>query len=119
MATVVTIDSVTTADAVPTAVPHRISNIAGKNTATVVFRVNGSGAVRAWFARLGGSGPNTGTRVGGEGAVCGMAVCGVDKPLARTLNVAISEPVTYPETGGGADGSRTLNVYGYTDDGGA
>lgn len=116
--TTVTINSVTTADAAPTAAPHKISNRSGKSTATVRFVVNGTGAVRAWFARLGGVGPSTGVKVGGEGAVCGLAKCGVDKLLARPLGVEIVEAVTYGEASPNADGGYTVNVYAYTDDGG-
>lgn len=117
MATTVTIDSVTTADAVPTAVPHRISNKTGKSTATVTFTTNGSGKIRAWMIRVGGAGLTSGLRAGGGGVVCGVTRCGSERSLALALATPVTEDVTYAEAAPNADGTYSVNVYGATDDG--
>lgn len=117
MATTVTLNSVTTGDAGPTAAPHRISNKSTKDTATVRFQVGGSGAVRAWRIRVGGSGLLSGIKVGGEGLICGESRCGTGKALARPLATEITETVTYAEATPNADGTYATNVYAATGDG--
>ena len=130
----VVINSVTTADAVPTSTPHKISNQTGKQTATVRFTPNYSGTlypqdelfpdanllpgepnIRAYRFRDGGSDHTTGTLVSEKGKICGTDVlCGTGQ-LVDTYtapdDVQILEDITYAETGGGADGARTINVY--------
>jgi hypothetical protein len=113
--TSVSIDSVTTEDAAPTAAPHRISNRPSRDTAAVRFTVGGSGSVRAWLARIGGVGLTTGKRVGGQGVICGVTRCGEAAPLARPLG-QIAEDVTYAEAAD-VDGAYTVNVYAATGDG--
>lgn len=112
MATTVTLDSVTTADAAPTAAPHRISNKASKNRVTVAFTVAGTGFIRAWLVRFG----PTHLKVGGQGMVCGVARCGAARSLARSLG-AVSDDVDYPELPSSADGSYAVDVRAATDDG--
>lgn len=126
MATTVTLNSVTTADAVPTTAPHKISNQSGKSTAVVNFTVGGSGAIRAWLARIASTSLTNGTEVGAEGMLCGIARCNqtpsgggyrTSKSLARPLATAVSENVTYSEASPRADGTYVVNLYAYTDDG--
>lgn len=117
MTTVVTIESVTTGDAAPADAPHRISNKASKDTATVHFSANGAGAVRAWLIRVGGAGLLSGERAGGQGVICGVTRCGEAGPLARPLTSAITEDVTYAEASPEPDGSYPVNVYAATDEG--
>jgi hypothetical protein len=117
VATAVTINSVTTGDAVPTTAPHRISAKATKDSATVRFQVAGSGVVRAWRIRIGGTGLLSGLKAGGEGLICGESRCGEGKSLARPLGTEITEAVTYSEATPNADGSYSTKVYAATGDG--
>jgi hypothetical protein len=116
MPTSVSLDAITTADAAPTAAPHRISDKPGKDAVVVEFTVAGSGAVRAWATKLGGGGLTSGERVGGEGVICGLTRCGEAAPLARPLG-PIVESLTYADVAPNADGEYTVNVYAATDDG--
>jgi hypothetical protein len=120
VATTVTIDSVTTADAAPTTAPHKISNKATKDTATLKFTPtqSGGGAVKAYMVREGGATPYTGTLLGRKGLVCSDSeTCSDTDPNKRCTEATtasgaqITEPITYSETGGPADGPQTVNVY--------
>lgn len=108
------LDSVTTGDAHPTAAPHRISAHAGKNTASVKFTP--SGIVRAWRLTLDG-GRLAGRVLAKAGAVCGMERCGDGcEPLAVTGQITGS--VTHASTGPAADGDHTVDVNAITDEDG-
>jgi hypothetical protein len=137
MATTVTIDSVTTGDVAPTAAPHKISNKATKDTATVKFTPTHNGVyfaapelvtpwtpgvaskMLAYMVREGGASVYTGTLVGRKGLVCSES-----EPCSSTLactdwespsGTQLTEDITYSETGGPADGGQTINVYVCTD----
>lgn len=112
MATVVTLTSVTTGDDAPTTAPHRVSNKATKNRATITFSVAGTGSTRAWSIRFGA----TNKKVGGQGMVCGEDRCGIARTLARALG-AITDDVDYSELPSSADGGYTVKARAYTDDG--
>lgn len=115
-----TIDSVTTEDAVPTVAPHRISALAGKNTATVAFTpTTAAGPVRAWRVTV-GTNRKVGRLAGNLGCVCGLDRCGAPRvmPLAAASGVQRSEVITFVEASdGGADGARTVNVDALSDAG--
>lgn len=120
MATTVTIDSVTTGDAVPTAAPHKISNKATKDTATLKFTPvqSGGGAVKAYMVREGHITPYTGTLLGRRGLVCSDSETCSDTDADKRCTEAttpsgaqITETITYAETGAPADGAQTVNVY--------
>jgi hypothetical protein len=120
VSTTVTIDSVTTGDAAPTTAPHRISNKATKDTATLKFTPtqSGGGAVKAYMVREGGATPYTGTLLGRRGLVCSDSeTCSDTDPNKRCTEATtasgaqITETITYAETGGPADGAQTVNVY--------
>jgi hypothetical protein len=113
MATVVTLGAITTADAAPTTAPHKISNKATKDAVSIPFTVAGSGAVRAWSVRFGA----TSIKLAGQGMVCGEARCGIAQALARALGATITATDTYGQLPSSADGSYTVNVRAYSDDG--
>lgn len=137
MPTAVAIDSVTTADAAPAVAPHRISNKATKDTATVAFTPTHDGAyypkaelvppwtpgvaavMLAYMVREGGISPYTGTLLGRKGLVCSeLEPCSDSLPCTDWTSPSgtqLTEPVTYAETGGPADGAQTVNVYVCTD----
>lgn len=137
MATVVTIDSVTTADAVPATAPHRISNKAGKDTATLAVTPTHDGVhypgptlippytpgahepIIAVRICDGGTDPYSGKLVGRKGLVCSES-----EPCSEALactdwesasGAAIAEDVTYAEEAPQSDGTRTINVWVCTD----
>lgn len=116
----VVVNSVTTGDAVPAVAPHRISALAGKNTATVAFTpTTAGGPVRAWRVTVGGN-RKTGRLAGNLGCVCGLDRCGAPRvmPLAAASGVQRTEVITYVEANdGGADGARTVNVDAMSDAG--
>jgi hypothetical protein len=114
--TVSTIDSVTTADATPTTAPNKISNIATKNRAVLRFTptTGDSSTIRAWRATFNGN-RKLGTVVGKQGVVCGLDRLDGRPPLSRTQGVQITENIDYPETGGVADGSYTVEVAALSD----
>lgn len=113
MATVVTIDSVTTDDAAPTAAPHRISNKSGRNTVTVKFSpVPASGQVRYWSVRLGGISRKTGTLLRSLGGVCGISVCGPDtRALLLPFGAQVTVAEAYAQLPSSADGDYAVNIY--------
>jgi hypothetical protein len=135
--TTVAIDSVITADAAPAVAPHRISNKATKDTATVKFTPTHDGAyypknelippwtpgvagvMLAYVVRDGGNSPYTGTVVGRRGLVCDeLEPCSEALPCSdweSPSGTQLVEDVTYTETGGPADGPQTVNVYVCTD----
>jgi hypothetical protein len=138
VATTITIDSVTTTDAAPTTAPHKISNKATKDTATLRFTPTHDGVylakpelvppwtpgvaavMLAYMVREGGSTPYTGTVVGRKGLVCSESEPCSDSTLACTdwtspSGTQLTEGITYGETGGPADGAQTINVYVCTD----
>lgn len=114
--TVTTINSVTTADAVPTVAPHRISNIATKNQAVLKFVMSTADAspIRAWRATFNGN-RKLGTVVGKRGVVCGLDILDgrpslrIDLPMSG-VSGEITENIDYPETGGVADGTYAVEV---------
>lgn len=112
------IDSVTTGDAVPTTVPHKISQQGTKNRATVVFHVTQTGPtsrILAYRVTFTGN-RRTGTNVGSKGIVCGIARCGVAP--TRPLNIAVqslSEDVDYSELPSSADGGYEVDLAVYGD----
>lgn len=137
MTFVVSIDSVTTEDAVPVVAPHRISNKPGADVALVAFTptddadlypsdyllpsddllpdtLAGAGTVGFWSLRLGGSSRKTGHFLSGKGMMCGLSFCGLMGPLKADANVQYEEDITYPETGGPADGDYTVNAYAFS-----
>lgn len=111
----VTLNSVTTADADPTNLPHRISDKPTKDTATVNFSVGGF--LRAWRLVFDGN-RKTGKRLGSLGAVCGIDRCGGPgvMPLAAT-DLDVVEDATYDETGGPPDGNYPVGIHAAADDG--
>lgn len=115
--TPVSLDEVTTGDAVPGAAPHRISDKATKNVATVKFTPTG-GTIRAWRITVGGN-RKTGRLAGKRGLVTGLDVCGPQSfSLALPSGTQITEDVTFTEANdGGADGARSVAVNAM-DDGG-
>lgn len=113
MATVVTLGAISTGDAGPTAAPFKVSDKAAKDTVTIPFTVAGSGSVRAWSVRFGA----TNKKLAGQGMVCGEARCGISRSLARALGATITATDTYGELPSSADGSYTVNVRAYSDDG--
>ena len=110
-----TLDSVTTSDAVPAAAPYRISAKPGKSIATVKFTPTGavpSSPVRAW--RLTIDSGRLGRAVAKAGAVCGMERCGDGcGPLARLGQVTALIP--YPRTQPAADGDHTIEINAMTE----
>lgn len=116
----VTVDSVTTADAATTVAPHKISDKAGKNQATVKFTPTAaSGTIGAWRVTVGGN-RKTGRVAGNLGAVCGLDFCGAPgvMPLAAASGVQRTEVITFVEADdGGADGARTVSVNALSDAG--
>lgn len=114
MAISVTIDSVTTADAVPTSTPNKISNKATKTTATFKFTPTATSPILAWRARIKPTNRNTGALAGRRGMVCGTGDrCGT--PEAMSLSSAsakqITETATYTEAGGLGDGEYEVKVW--------
>jgi hypothetical protein len=103
--------SVSTPDAAPLTAPYRISNKAGHDAATVTIAVSGAGPVYAYKIKRGGSAIINGADVASLGAVCGLAVCGVDGPAAVTPRDFI-EHITDADLGG-ADGDYPMHVYVY------
>jgi hypothetical protein len=102
--------SVSTPDASPTAAPFRFSHKAGHDRATVTIVVSGTGPVYAYKVKRGGSAIINGVSVASLGAVCGLAVCGVDGPAAVTPRTFI---VDIASAAFGADGDYPMNVYVY------
>jgi hypothetical protein len=113
----VTIDEIATADAAPSAAPHKISAHAGKSTATVKFTPSGgSGQVRAWRVTAQGN-RKTGRNLGSLGVVCGIDRVGHGRLLGCERGVQRSEQVTYTEMGGLADGDYDVEVTVWADSG--
>ena len=108
----VTIDSIVTADANPSASPYKVSNISGHNQATVTFTVSGTGPIQAYKMRQGGSNVTAGAELATLGMVCGMARMG-EKSVAMTTPKQFIEPILTTELGGGADGAYPINLYVY------
>lgn len=105
-----TIDSVTTHDGAPTTAPHKISNQSGKDSADVLFTPGRT--IVAYEIRNGGSTINTGTLVEKAGRlVCGRFKCGARRLSSFSSSAQQAVNITYAESGGGADGSRTINVW--------
>lgn len=137
MPTAVSGIAVTTADAVPAVAPHRISNKASKDSAGFVFTPTHDGAyypkaelippwtpgvaaaIIAIIIRDGGTTPYTGTLVGRKGLVCSeLEPCSEALPcsdFSSPSGTQLSEDVTYAETGGPADSTRTVNIWVCTD----
>lgn len=116
MATTITIDSVTTGDVAPTTAPHRISNQAGKNTATVKFTpsTSDSSVLRYWRVNFAGGGTRlTGTLLKCLGVMCGVSRCGApgSRPLALPSGTQVTVAETYPQLPSSADG--TYHVYAW------
>lgn len=113
--TAVALDSVTTGDAAPTTAPHRISAVAGKNTATVRFTPTTTDGlpIRAWRVVLNSSARNGGRLVGNRGVVCGLDRCGAPGAmlLAAAPGVQRTEVITYAEAAGLADGDYNVAVF--------
>lgn len=114
----VRVDSVTTADAVPTSAPHKISSKAGKSSATVAFTVINT-RISAYMIRMGGSTAYTGTLLVRKGFVCSDGdPCSDTDPDKVCTDIdfpkdsQVTETITYAETGGPADGDQTINVWG-------
>jgi hypothetical protein len=117
VAIAVNIDSVTTADAATTTAPHKISDKAGKNSASVKFTVTAAGPIRAWRMRLAPTNRNTGVLLGKRGMVCGSGDrCGeaTARSLVMESGTQVTEDVTYPEAvakGAKADGAYEVKAY--------
>lgn len=101
--------------------PYKISQKATKDTATIYFDGSVGVTLRWWMLRRGGTSAFSGTRMREQGAMCGVTRCGVTRPL----NIAPTAPtpfrakqtitVTFAQVNdGGADGPRTLKLYGAT-----
>lgn len=136
MPTTVTIDQVTTGDAAPVVAPHRISNKATKDTASVTFTPTHDGvlypsdvlipgddlilgaAQKILAVRVtdgGGISPYTGTLVGRKGLLATDQIA-CSESLACTdwespSGTQLSEDVTYAETGAPADGPQAIYVW--------
>jgi hypothetical protein len=114
----VTIDSITTGDAVPSTTPHKISQQTGKDSAAVKFTP--STTVAAYELRIGGVDQSTGTLIERAGRLqVGRFKCGAGKTVSsKTFKGQQTVAITYSESGGGADGTRTINVWEHPPDGG-
>jgi hypothetical protein len=108
--------SVTTTDAAPTTAPHKISQKATKNRATVVFTPHASLTVYSYVICVGGSDAGTGEMVGRKGAIPAATL----KPSADVIpsswsqaaTTQISEYVDYAELSD-ADGTYQTNIYSW------
>lgn len=136
MTTTATI-AVTTADAAPAAAPHRISNKAGKDSAALSitpthdgvympgdtlippFTPGSAAPIIALRIMEGGTTPYTGTLVGRKGLVCDeLEPCSESlacSDFSSASGAAITEDVTYAETGAPADSTQTINAWLCTD----
>lgn len=157
----VTVDGVTTGDAVPAVAPNRISNKATKNTATITFTPNddgllplddvgavegllpedpgpfpseslfpsealypesfgllpddGTSPVIAIRFMVGGTTPYNGTEVSHKGRLATNKLACSENLTCENFevapNVQLTEDITYPETGGPADGPLTVSIW--------
>lgn len=115
MSFVTAVVAVHTEDADPDQAPYRLSDKAGHDSAQVTITVDAPTAVRAWLLREGGVSPLDGRRVAGEGAVCGLARCGRDGPLALAPGAQRVVTVAYAQADDGAgDGDKgfTIDAWG-------
>lgn len=114
MAISLTIDSVSTADAVPTTTPFKISKKATKNILTFKFTPTATGPIRAWRARIKPTNRNTGGLVGRRGMYCGGGNrCGEASSRAVSIpsGTQITEDVTFAEGEPNADGGYEVKVW--------
>lgn len=110
-----TLNSVTTADAVPGTAPHRVSAQTGKDKATVKFTP--TAAIRGYTIRLGGTSYNTGTEIRKVGRIqpgSGLRPGAGVRPSAYSSpgGTQLTEVIDDSELGAG-DGAKSLNLYGY------
>lgn len=109
----VTIDEVSTGDTTPTTAPFKVSAVTGYTTATAKFTVGGTGPVRAYRMKRGGSAVINGVELARVGAVCNLTRCGDGTgPTAIATPKQFTEPVDVAELGG-VDGDVTVNLYVY------
>lgn len=137
----VSIDAVTTSDAAPAAAPHRISNVAGKDRAVLLFTPRHDGtlfpgpalapdrgatpiypdqprSIIGYRVRLGGVDFKTGVDLGRRGEPCGQEPCSGRRKCSSwssPAGVQLTEDIDYAEVGAQADGSVQVNVYVNTD----
>lgn len=87
MSITASIEEVTTEDATPTVAPFRISEVSGKDFATIAWKAVADSTIRAWRVRFEPLNRNVGLLIEKRGMVCGSGDrCG--EPTARSLAAA-------------------------------
>lgn len=107
-----------TNDNSPNVLPHKVSNITGYDDIELTIKISDDSPLQAYIVKFGGNSPISGTELISEGAVCGLAVCGVAKSLAISVpsspaSLDIVENINYDDLPSSADGAYPLNVYVY------
>jgi hypothetical protein len=105
-----------TPDADPTVAPFKLSSKTGKRTLSVTVKAGGNFTLRYWALRLGGTNFLNGTLLASRGAKCGISLCGACELMGKpyfTGDTVDAVTIDWNQVyDGGADGDRTINLYG-------